>query len=118
MHQSETRLEHTVYVVGEAKVRNPPNIYFETTDDDRADFKFRRADGKSEIVRPNGTRSRPAEVKKIEGVGGHGLSIRFQEGAIGTPRWYRWYVAYERHGQVLDRAHDTNWTFHDLEVHD
>ena len=82
MHQSETRLEHTVYVLGKAKVRNPPNIYFETTDDEKkSGLRFRRVDGKTEIVKRNGTRSHPAEVKRINA---HGLFDRFQEGAIGS----------------------------------
>ena len=114
MHRSETRLEHAVYVEGKADRLNPPKIYFDTTFNQEPDFIFRRKNGKFEVVRPNGTRSRPAEVSKITETG---LSIRFQEGAIGTPSAYQWYAAYERDGKVLDRAPDATWIYHNLDVH-
>jgi hypothetical protein len=111
-HQSNTRLEHQVYVKGEPDRLHPPKIYFDTTDDEEADFVFRRRDGKFEVVRMNGTRSKEAAVKRITE---HGISIRFQEGAISSPQSYHWYVAFVNdNGKVLDRAHDETWKYHDL----
>ncbi len=115
-HRSETRLDHSVYTDGKPHVNDPPNLYFDTDDDQVADFKFRHARGRDEVVLlSDADRTRPAVVSKVTK---HGLSIRFQEGAIRTPSTYRWYAAYETNGEVLDRAPDETWIFHNLEVHD
>ena len=111
-HQSATRLEHTVYVVGKAERLKPPKIYFDVSGDFVADYVFRRKRGKFEVVRFSDSRSKPAEVKRITE---SGLSIRFQEGAIGVPQFYYWYLAFQRDGKVLDRAPSDTWKYHDLD---